>query len=147
MTDQMDDGTWKVLFTMELDVEQGRYRLGGFLCFYWPAAYAKPGGNKVHEATLVMLKAAGADPRDTGLPDMMEVSKFIQYANMRNTLDNKATPALVLGVPQQLTRDQMEALIDSVDREGLHRWRKECQFKTRHWGVRMEQPTTRSKQK
>lgn len=144
MTEQAD-GTWKVVFTLELDVEQGRYRLGGFLCFYWPAAYGTPEGKKIHEATLVMLEAAGANPDDAGIPDMMEVSKFIQYANMRSTLDNKATRALVLDVPQQLTRDQMEAVVDSTDRRTLNRWRDQCVVATGHWGTKYK--TVRSKRK
>lgn len=119
-------GTWKILFTLEMDLEQGRWRLGAFMCFLWPAAYAQRDGQKIHEATLVMLEAAGADVDAAGLPNMKAISEFLSYTQMRSMFDNKATWPLMLEVPQQITREQMEVIVDSSDRETLNRWRKEC---------------------
>jgi hypothetical protein len=126
-----NNGSWKILFTLELNVDEGGWELGGFMCFFWPEAYAQPGASKAHEATLVLLKAAGADtdPKTTGLPDVEEIHKFLNYTSMRAMFDNKASNPLMLNVDREITRDQMEEIISTTDRKTLKRWRSACNVK------------------
>lgn len=124
-------GDWKVLFTLEHDVEDMQYTLGGFICFFWPVMFKGENAQESYDAMTVMMEAAGVDPAAAGFPDLREIQRFLTYTDLRSTLDNKATKPMVIGVPEQLSRDRFHAVVASAGHEKLKHWRDTC---TVSWG-------------
>lgn len=120
-----EGGVWKLLFTLELDVTEGCWTLGGFMCFFWPNDFTE----QRYRATRALMAASNVSIEDSGLPDMEAINKFIWYANLRSMVDNKGTAALCLETSQQLTREQMQEVIRTADREQLKFWREKAAFR------------------
>lgn len=115
---------WRVLFQLELDVDEARHRLGAFMCYQWPKEYARENGHSAMRAARVLLEAAGGDPDAAGLPDPKEIERFVVYAALRARCDNKASEPMILTLDAPMTREEMENLIDSADPKLLAQWRR-----------------------
>lgn len=113
---------WRILFTLEMNLAEARYELGGFYCFHWPEQYQGKNGVRNFRATIALLEAAGKDPIECGLPDTEKIQRFLKYTSLRARMDNKATDALLMEVPCECSREFFSRLVQGQDHPTLRRW-------------------------